>query len=236
MVSLPSSTTASGSDAARSAARRRAAFFDVDRTLLRVNSATHYLAWQVRTGQTDLVTAARHFRWIAQYSLGVIDAADVSRRVLAELAGVEEASFRAETARWFDRSIRRYLTRPARAEVARRRLAGDVLVILSASTPYVVEPLARTLGIEHVLCTELEVVDGRFSGRAARLRYGSAKLIAAREFAAEHDLDLEHSAFYTDSISDLPLLLTVGEPRVVNPDLRLGREATRRGWSIDRWR
>lgn len=215
---------------------RRAAFFDVDRTLLRVNSATRYLAWQVRIGETDLAAAARRLWWIGEYSLGVIDAADVSHHVLAELAGTEEESFRDELAEFFHRSIRQHVTRAARAEVARRRAAGDLVVILSATTPYVIEPLAATLEIDHVLCSELEVHDGRFTGRASKLRYGAAKLDAAREFATTHGVSLAASSFYTDSISDLPLLLEVGEPRIINPDLRLRREARRRGWAREIWR
>ncbi|HEY8431454.1 MAG TPA: haloacid dehalogenase-like hydrolase, partial [Sandaracinaceae bacterium] len=65
--------------------------------------------------------------------------------------------------------------------------------------------------------------------------YAEGKVERARAWAAEHGVDLSRSVFYTDSVSDRPMLETVGEPRVVNPDPRLSALARRRGWPIERW-
>ena len=97
-------------------------------------------------------------------------------------------------------------------------------------------PLAASLGIEHVLCTTLGVDSaGLFTGDAS-LCYGETKLARATAWASEHGIDLARSSFYTDSVSDLPVLNAVGEPRVVNPDPRLRLRAALQGWPIDIWR
>ncbi len=108
--------------------------------------------------------------------------------------------------------------------------------MLTASTRYAADPLALELDIEHVLATTLEVAHGKFTGECATLCYGAGKVDVARQWAAQNEVDLSQSAFYTDSVSDAPMLEVVGEPRVVNPDLRLGRLARQRGWPIDHWR
>ena len=98
-------------------------------------------------------------------------------------------------------------------------------------------PLAELLGVPDLLCTELEVVDGRLTGRhIAPACAGAGKVVYAERYAAEHGVDLGRSYFYTDSYSDLPMLERVGCPRVVNPDPRLRRRARARGWEIERWR
>ena len=112
-----------------------------------------------------------------------------------------------------------------------------MLAILSSSPPYVTEPLAAMLGIEHVMCTRFEVhADGNFAGRhVAPACYGRGKVHWAERFAAEHGVDLDGSWFYTDSYSDLPMLERVGVRKVINPDTRLLRHARRAGWDIQNW-
>ena len=214
----------------------KAAFFDVDLTLVRVNTGRLYLRWRRRRGEAGLREIARFGRWFTWYSLGVLDAEDVTRKALEALAGLDEATFRRELRTWYRDWVRPEIAAAGRAEVERRRNAGFAPVILSASTPYAVGPLAEELGIEHVLCSQLEVEYGRFTGRCAELCYGLGKLRAAERWAEAHGVDLAASAFYTDSISDLPMLEAVAEPRIINPDLRLRRRARREGWPVERWR
>ena len=220
---------------ARSTQPRRAAFFDMDGTLIRVNSGSLYARWRFRRREAGLRDMARVARWMALYSLGAIDAEAVSRRALESVAGRAEDEFRSELAEWYAKSIRPHVTAHARAEVERRTAAGDLVVILSASTPYIVQPLASDLGIEHTLCSILEVAEGRFTGRCVELCYGASKVRFAERWAADHGIDLDQSSFYTDSVSDVPMLRRVRDKRVINPDPRLARLARREGWPVDRW-
>ena len=108
---------------------------------------------------------------------------------------------------------------------------------MTGATPYAARPLAEELGIDHVVCTTLEVdAGGRFTGKPNKpLCYGRGKIELARRIAAETDVSLEEGCFYSDSITDLPLLEHVAEPVAVNPDARLRRIARQRGWRVERW-
>ncbi len=124
----------------------------------------------------------------------------------------------------------------ALAALSSHRESGHLVAILTSSTPYVTEPLARHLGIEHVICTRLGIRDGKFDGTFLRPGcFGAGKVHWAEEFARGHDVDLERSFFYTDSYTDLPMLERVGARQVVNPDTRLRRLALQRGWPIEYW-
>ncbi len=216
--------------------QRRAALFDLDRTLVRVNTAALFVRWQVRRGEARRRDLARTAMYLARYTFGAIDAIAIVRRVALGMKGVDEAGFRARMDRWIAAEVMTHVTDAARTEVARRREAGDVCAILTSSTPYAAEPVARALGIEHVLATELEVFDGAFTGTVRDpICYGAGKVSVAETWARTNDIDLARSAFYTDSISDRPMLERVGEPVIVNPDPRLRVLAWRRGWRVERW-
>lgn len=213
-----------------------AAFFDMDRTLVRVNTGTLYMRWRWERGEASARDVFRFMRWIARYSIGVLDPEDITRRAVSTLAGVDEARFREEMRGWYRERVREHIAPDAVREVETRRREGAELVVLTASTPYAAEPLAEELGIPHVLASELDVdAEGKFTGTCGQLCYGPAKVPAARTWAEARGIDLRDCVFYTDSISDLAMLEAVGEPRVVNPDVRLRQVAWRRGWPIDRW-
>ena len=105
-------------------------------------------------------------------------------------------------------------------------------VVLATTSPYeLVKPLADRLGIDHVLATRYEVVDGRCTGQIdGRFVWGKEKLAEAREWAAANDVALGESWAYTDSYYDAPLLAAVGHPVAVNPDPRLAALAVVRRW------
>jgi putative phosphoserine phosphatase/1-acylglycerol-3-phosphate O-acyltransferase len=117
--------------------------------------------------------------------------------------------------------------------VQEHKARGHVVAILSSTTNYLADPLAEELGIEHLLVSRLVVRDGCFTGEAHRpICFGEGKLYWARRFAAEHDVDLAASFFYSDSVTDVPMLEIVGHPQIVNPDPLLRRVARRRGWEV----
>jgi len=124
----------------------------------------------------------------------------------------------------------------SRALVEAHQAMGHTVAIVSSATPYQVEPLAREMNIPHVLCTRLEVEDGVFTGQVVHPTcWGEGKAEAGRQLAAEHDLDLGESFFYTDSHEDLPLLEIVGRPRPLNPDRPLAQVAKERFWPVRRF-
>lgn len=114
--------------------------------------------------------------------------------------------------------------------------AGRLVCIVSTSPEEIVEPLARMLRINHVIASRPRIVDGKYTGEIDFYAYGPNKPIAIKELAAELDIDLDNSFAYTDSITDLPMLETVGHPVVVNPNKELRRIALEREWRIESFR
>ena len=215
---------------------RQAALFDVDRTLVTVNTARLYVRWRMRRQEASFGDYLRMTRVLLQYALGTLEPERAARAAFQTVRGYSEARMREECFDWYRRVVRPYISWQGRREVERCRQDGRVCAILSASTPYLTEPLAEELGIEHVICTRLEVADGAFTGGwEAPLCYGLGKVARARAWAETHGVDLARSTFYTDSISDLPMLEAVGSPRVVNPDPRLRLIAAYRRYPVESW-
>ncbi len=215
---------------------RAAAFFDMDHTLLQCNTASLWLRWLRQHNEISIYRTLRAIGWLMQYKLAVLDMESVTARAIAEMAGQSEDDLVVKTRAFFAAQVLTAVAPKALEAVKRHRDEGHVMAILSSSTPYMVEPLAQHLGIEHAICTRLNVSDGKFAGTHVRPAcYGAGKVHWAEAFAAANDVDLRSSYFYTDSYSDLPMLQRVGMARVVNPDARLKRHARRVGWDVDLW-
>ena len=214
----------------------RAALFDLDRTLVRKETATLYVRWQREVGQATTRDLARVMFWVAQYTLGILDAPAVAGRAVATLRGKPEQEMIDECESWFRSHVLPHVADEGRRAVERHKTAGDLVAIVTGATSYVARPLVRMLGIDHVVASELEVVDGRFIGRFVELLcYGEGKVVRVERLAREHAFALDDAVFYTDSLTDLLFFLCVGDRVVVNPDPRLRRIARRRAWRIEAW-
>jgi len=209
---------------------KQAAFFDMDRTLIRVNSGDLWIRWLRERGEISRYEMLRALAWIFQYKLALLDMEAVATKVIASMRGQSEGELVGKAREFFDKLIATEVAPKALQAIERHRAEGHVVAILSSSTPYVVEPLAARLGIEHAICTRINVADGLFDGTHKKPAcYGAGKVHWAEAFARENEVDLAQSFFYTDSYSDLPMLERVGVARVVNPDTRLKRHAKRVG-------
>jgi len=231
------SRTEARAPAAQASPTRRAALFDMDRTLLRKESASLYVRYQVDTGEASWADLARTLYWVGQYTLGVLDFERVAETVIGHIAGLPETVLAARCDDWFSRYVEKHITDGGRLAVRRHREAGDLCAIVTGASPYASWPLARRLGIEHVVSTVFEVdAERRFTGRPEPpLCLGEGKVQRAERLAWQQGFRLEDAVFYTDSVSDLPLMERVAEPVAVNPDPRLKRIAERRGWRVERW-
>lgn len=212
-----------------------AALFDLDHTVLTSDTGMSWMRFQRRRGELSAAGLARAVWWSLLYKAAVLDMETLAARLTAELTGQPEAPMREQAAIWYASDVVPMIAPSARHAIARHRAAGDVVALATGATQYAAESVAAGLGIEHTLCSRLEVEGGHFTGKLAAMCFGVHKVPLAEAFAAAHGIDLAASTFYSDSYNDLPLLARVGTPVAVNPDVRLWRHARRHGWRIERW-
>jgi HAD superfamily hydrolase (TIGR01490 family) len=215
---------------------RVAAFFDVDRTLVSVNTARLFLRDLRRRGEISFLRALRALGWMAKYHLSLIDLQIIAANIAEQMRGKSETEFAEQCRRWVEKEVLPLVTPGALRQIERHKAQGHVLAVLSSSPTYVTRPLAETLGIDEVLSTTFEVADGQFTGRlVGPACVGPGKIHWAESLGQRHDVDFAKSWFYTDSYTDLPMLERVGNPSIVNPDPRLRAAAKKRGWPVQDW-
>ncbi len=209
------------------------AFFDIDGTVLAKNSGPLYMKFLVREGRLSKLDLIRGLWWYVLYRMNMLNWERMTEKALATTEGQSEDDMIRQCNRWFERDVKRHI-RPQMVELMQwRRREGHKVVLLSAATIYLARPLGEHLCVDDYICNHLEVKDGVFTGKLVRPAcYGEGKVELAEKYAAEEGVALDSCYFYTDSITDLPLLEKVGHPVVVSPDPLLRREAKRRDWPI----
>jgi HAD superfamily hydrolase (TIGR01490 family) len=185
-------------------------------------------------GQVSRWAMLQSLWYAALYKLGFFNYPVVAAKLAQTAADQNEAQTAAVCQHFFDDMLVNYVAELAVRCIEEHRARGHIVTVVSASTSYVVAPVAAHLGVTDFLCTRLEVADGRLTGAIVQPPcYGVDKVWHALQFAQRHGGDLAQAYFYSDSISDLPLLEAVGHPVVVNPDPRLKPLASQRGWPIE---
>lgn len=212
---------------------RVGAFFDMDETILAGSSAEIYMRDAWKKGRVGARDFARGFTSTLAFQFGWLDVATWTESMLFGLAGHEERAMIEEGQVLFDRYMAKRIYPEAADLIQEHRARGHVVAIVSGSIPYVVQPLAGHLEVEHVLCTQLEARSGVLTGRCVGpVCLQEGKIHWMQAFVEAHEIDLAQSYFYSDSISDLPALDLVGNPVATNPDAKLERTANARGWSV----
>lgn len=215
---------------------RRAAFFDLDGTLLSVNTAAMWVKRERRLGNLSRFDLVRAMLFLVGYRFSIVDIDSAFRQALGTLRGIEEQVVRDLTHVWYRDEVARHAAPGSFAAVEQHRQRGDLLVLVTSSSLYASEMAQQQFGLDEILCTRYATHDGRFTGEPVRpLCYGPGKVTLVEQLAERHGIDLQGSAFYSDSYTDVPLLERVGFPYVVNPDPRLRFEARRRRWPTLDW-
>jgi len=212
---------------------RVGAFFDMDKTIIAENSGSVYMKYRYERGEIDTWDLLKGLGAYLQYKLGVLDILSWTKTMMLEFRGRSEAELAEEAEALFEEAVLPLVYPEARECIQRHRAAGHEVCIVSGATKFVVEPLARHLGVEHMVYTRLEVENGLFTGRVVEpICFEEGKIYWLQQFIEEQGIDLARSWFYTDSVTDRPLLDLVGHPVVVNPDPLLYRLAIRRRWPV----
>jgi len=212
---------------------RIGAFFDVDKTIIAENSASLYMAYRYRRGEISGSEVVRGLGAFLRYKLGVLDIDAWGQRAMREFKDRSEEDMTAEGCEFFEELVRPAIYPAAVEAIREHQERGHLVAIVSGGVRYVLEPLARHLGIDHILCTRLEVRDGQLTGQTIDpLCFREGKIYWLEQFIESNGVSLAKSWFYSDSVTDVPLLELVGHPVIVNPDPVLYRTAVRRRWPI----
>jgi putative phosphoserine phosphatase / 1-acylglycerol-3-phosphate O-acyltransferase len=207
------------------------AFFDFDGTLIAGYSAGAFYQDRIRRFEmspTELV------RSLAAWSEMAVRGSDVTKLMevaVANWAGRREDEVRELFDGLFTRRIAGMVYPEARQLVRAHQRAGHTVALASSATRYQLAGLAEDLEIDDVLCSEVELVRGVFSGYlAGPVLWGPAKARAVSAFAQSHNVDLDRSFAYANGDEDVPFLEVVGAPRALNPQKQLARTAHELGW------
>ncbi|SHN02833.1 HAD-superfamily subfamily IB hydrolase, TIGR01490 [Cryptosporangium aurantiacum] len=215
------------------AAARSAAFFDLDKTVIAKSSA---LAFGRPFYQGGLITRRAMLRSAyaqLMFQRAGADEAQMARirdSVTAMITGWNVSQVRQIVAETLHELIEPTIYAEAAALIGEHRAAGRDVVIVSTSGEEVVAPIGALLGVDRVVATRMAVVDGHYTGEIEYYAAGPAKAAAIRDLAESEGYDLADCYAYSDSVSDVPMLETVGHPFAVNPDRGMRKAAAERGW------
>lgn len=214
---------------------RTAAFFDLDRTLIRGSANFPLAVAAFRAGYVpprDLLRdAVSAVRFIARGATDEASAA-LRERILRAVAGHPAEDIIALGKAFIPRLAANVLPE-ARAALDRHQAVGEDRIIVSASPIEIVAALAAELGLEGAVGTRSEIVAGRYTGRLdGAFCYRDGKVTEVQRLAAERGYDLARCSAYSDSISDLPFLQAVGNPVAINADKQLQAHAQSQGWPV----
>ena len=210
------------------------AFFDLDGTLVAGFTATAHAGHRIRRGQARIGEVAGIVETAIRYRLGRMQFERLLTRAAGYLQG-EPIAHLDTLGQWLfvDRIADRVFPRMHEIVHAHQR-RGHTVVLSSSAVTIHAEPVARFLGIIHVLCNHFELDgDGRLTGEIVKpVVWGENKAAVVRRFCAEHAVPLEHSYFYADGTEDAALMSLVGRPRPVNPRPGLAALAATHGWPV----
>jgi len=210
------------------------AIFDLDHTLL--NGDSDYLWGQFlsKHGHVD----ARQYekenqRFYDEYVAGTLDIFEFLEFSLAPLSQMEMNELSRLHQQFMDEYIQPIITNKSRALIQKHTDNGDSLLIITATNLFITGPIAKELGIEHILATEPEIINNRYTGKVSGTPcFREGKVERLKDWLKETGGNLANSCFYSDSHNDLPLLEMVTKPVAVDPDDTLRTHAEMKGWEI----
>jgi len=213
------------------------ALFDLDNTLLSGDSDFEWSQFLVEEGVLDReLFEAKNLAFYEQYKAGTLDIHEFLDFQLKPLSRHSHKLLDEWHEKFMQSKVRPMMGAKARDLVAKHRTAGDVCVIVTATNSFVTAPIAREFGVEHLIATDPEQINGEFTGRVAGVpSFREGKVLRMEAWLAERGWNwgsFDESWFYSDSLNDLPLLSRVKQPIAVDPDATLRAHAEKQGWAV----
>ena len=211
------------------------ALFDLDNTLLAGDSDFEWAQFLIEQGVLDReVYEARNQEFFELYKAGTLDILEFLDFQLKPLARHPRTVLDAWHREFMARKIVPLIRDSARALIARHE--GELCAIVTATNSFVTAPIARVFGVEHLIATEPEQLDGEFTGKVSGTAcFREGKVVRVEAWLRGRGLafdSFESSSFYSDSLNDLPLLQRVSHPVAVDPDDTLRAHAERNAWPV----
>jgi len=210
------------------------AIFDLDNTLLRGDSDYLWGLYLIDKGAVDRESHQRqNERFYQEYLNGQMDIMAFLRFQLAPLSQIPLPELLQMREEYINDCIKPIITDEAKALVEKHRQQGDTLLIITATNDFVTRPIADLFGIDELIATNAEHINGRYTGKVSGIpSYQQGKVARLHSLLTDKDGSMRDSWFYSDSHNDLPLLQEVDNPVAVNPDPQLADHAEQSGWQI----
>jgi len=210
------------------------AIFDLDNTLL--DGDSDHL-WGVFLAEQGVVNRAEYERendrFFEAYKEGKLDIFEFLQFSLKPLSEHSVEKLQHWHQQFMQQMINPIIHKKGLSLIQQHRDKGDTLMIITATNSFVTAPIAKTLGIEHLIATDPELKAGRYTGKVMGMpSFQQGKVERLNKWLLEHNANLSDSTFYSDSHNDIPLLEIVDHAVAVDPDAPLRAAAKNRGWPV----
>lgn len=210
---------------------RYAAFFDLDKTILSITSG-RVLA--IEAYKKGILTKTHLLKGVFSDILlksGIIKPERIMLNMATWLKGIEVSEIEGFCLRMYEEILRHYVRDEIRNEITTQKESDGAVIILSAATPEICEPVRADLDMDDILCSKLEAKEGIFTGKpAGSYCFGKEKLSRVMAYCAEKNYNLDEAWYYGDSVNDIPVLERVGHAVWVPGNKKLEKRARREGW------
>jgi HAD superfamily hydrolase (TIGR01490 family) len=215
--------------------KQNLALFDLDNTLLAGDSDYNWSLFLIGEGLLDAKTHHdRNEQFYADYKAGQLNIVEFLKFQLKPLSEHPKEFLDELHKKYMQKVIRPMMTEKAQALVNKHKAAGDLCIVITATNSFVTKPIATAYGIEHLIGSEPEMVNGEYTGGVTGVpTYKEGKVIRLNQWLEERGnqfSDYETSYFYSDSLNDLALLELVTNPVAVDADATLKQIAQEKGW------
>lgn len=209
------------------------AIFDLDNTLIGGDSDYLWGEFLVEKGLVNDSFYAENQRFYEAYKNGTLDIYEFLEFSLKPLAQHDLSTLNALHEQFMQQKIQPIMLPAAQSLIAKHRDRGDTLLIITATNRFVTQPIAKALGIKHLIATEAEMNNHRYTGKVENIPcFKQGKVQRLKIWLDQHEETMDNSWFYSDSHNDIPLLDRVSHAIAVDPDAALKRYAQEKDWEI----
>ncbi|MDA9621834.1 HAD-IB family hydrolase [Gammaproteobacteria bacterium] len=215
--------------------KKKLVIFDLDNTILKGDSDYSWINFLIEEGHVDQKEyELRNKYFYDQYYEGKLDYDEWAEFALSTIKGKTSNQITDLLSQFLNTVIEPMINIYALRLLHNHNHDNDIMLLASATNSVIVEPIAKRLGFENIVATDVEITDGVYTGKVlGRPALGEGKLIKVKEWAASNGItNFEDTIFYSDSINDLPLLSKVHKPIAVNPDDQLRKLSELNNWEI----